>query len=159
LYGSFESYTVALGWQLASTGMHSPVAVNLTGHKTLLNEPLMYHQTLQQSISAPSELAVSWKRHILRRLRIDHISSERARQDSPNKSIARVQDSHRICSYCCTSSVYNLSFISLSSMPHSLIQFSFSMSRCSFSFVILFPKFRPHLQHSISSGKRAYALL
>jgi hypothetical protein len=72
LYGCFESYTVALGWQLASTGMHSPVAVNLTGHKTLLNEPLMYHQTLQQSISAPSELAVSWQRHLLRRLRIDH---------------------------------------------------------------------------------------
>jgi hypothetical protein len=43
LYGCFGRYTVALGWQLASTGMHSPVAVDLTGHKTRLDEPLMYH--------------------------------------------------------------------------------------------------------------------
>jgi hypothetical protein len=37
LYGGFECYTVALGRQLASTGMHKSAAVNLTGHKMLLN--------------------------------------------------------------------------------------------------------------------------
>lgn len=50
---------------------------------------------------------------------------------------------------------FNLSLLSY----HSLIQLSFSISKCSFSFVILFPKFWPHLQHSMSSGKCLYALL
>jgi hypothetical protein len=86
VYGGFEGYTVALGWQLASTGIHSSVAVDLTGHKMHPPMPLRYHWKLQRATEhkRTASLRCFVGKNPLRRWSIDHISDCMARHGSPN---------------------------------------------------------------------------